>query len=201
MGSRSTTRCSPSSCTSRTGTSLRSASALVVASATGSLCGGDAIGRWSNYLRNRNRIEPELGPRVACRRSLLPVEGFPVGVRLDLDRPGQRRPGQRRLPRVLDPCARETLLEVLDPLQSGVPVTRGSCRRRRPAGSTFGHVALHNVSLLTARPGALSNTAQCRASEPRDLCLGDDVCLGDAVTGYLDAVTNHLDAVTSHLNN
>jgi hypothetical protein len=147
MGSRSTTRCLRSSCTSRTGTPLGSASALVIASAFGRACGTDVIGHWLNRLRNR--IEPGLGPRVAGGRSLLPVEGFPVGVRFDLD-----SPGQLRLPAVLDPRAREKHLEVLDPLQSGVRVRERSSRRPcAPCGNTFGGVRLHTVSLRAARPG------------------------------------------------
>jgi hypothetical protein len=158
MGSRSTTRCSPSSCTTRAGTPV-----LVIARALGWAGGGDVIGHLSSC--QRNGVKPELGPRIACRRCLFPVERFPVRVRFDPD-----RPRQLRLPTVLDPRACESLLEALDPLQAGVPVM-GRCRRRCvPGGSTFGKVALHTVSVRAARCRVLSNTAHCRAAEPLDMC-------------------------------
>src|ERR1700719_2157140 len=98
MGSRSPTRCSPSSCTTRAGTP-----AVVVEGGLGWAGGGDVAGRLSSCLRNR--VKPELGPRVAGRRCLFPVEGFPVRVRFNPD-----RPRQLRLPAVLGPRERQSLL-------------------------------------------------------------------------------------------
>jgi hypothetical protein len=73
--------------------------------------------------RARPGVKP--GFPAAHRRGLAGIEGLSVGDRFDPDRGSQ----VTMLPAV-DACARELLLEVLDPLEAGVRVGRSRNERR-----------------------------------------------------------------------
>jgi hypothetical protein len=92
----------------------------------------------------RSEADCGLGVRVVCRGGLLGIEGFAVRVGFDPD----RRP-QPLVLAAVNRRGRQLLLEVLDPLKSGVHSRQAS----------DDDVALHPVSLLAHGHPRLFNRA------------------------------------------